>query len=77
MTSIAAWLLTVCGISLVGIGGFFVVARPPLLPEDAEFMGSTADDITAAVPGLGTWLRHVFWVLGGYAATTGLPSLRR
>jgi len=40
MTSIAAWLLTVCGIGLVGIGGFFVVAHPPLLPEDARFMGS-------------------------------------
>jgi len=75
MTSIASWLLTVCGISLVGIGGFFVVGRPPLLPEDARFMSSTTEEISDAVPGLGSWLRHVFWVLGGYVATTGLLVL--
>lgn len=75
MTSIAAWLLTLCGISLVGMGGFFVVGRPPLLPEDARFMSSTTADIYGAVPGLGSWLRHVFWVLGGYIATTGFLVL--
>jgi len=72
MTSIAAWLLTICGISLVGIGGFFVMGRPALLPEDARFMRSTTEQISGAVPGLGSWLRRVFWVLGGYIATTGL-----
>ena len=71
MTSLSAWLLTFCGISLVGIGGFFIAARPPLLPEDARFIGSTTKDISGAVPGLTSWLRHVFWVLGGYVATTG------
>jgi len=75
MTSIAAWLLTVCGISLAGIGVFFVVARPPLLPEDARFMRSTTEEILGAVPRLGSWLRHVFWVLGGYIATTGLLTM--
>ena len=72
MTSIDAWLLSACGTTLVGIGGFFVLARPPLLPEDARFMGATIEQISGAVPRLGTWLRHVFWVLGGYIATTGL-----
>lgn len=53
MTSVAAWILTVCGISLVRIGGFFVAARPKLLPEDARFMGSTTDEIQARPrPGL-------------------------
>ena len=66
MTSIDAWLLSACGTTLVGIGGFFVLARPPLLPEDARFMGATIEQISGAVPRLGTWLRHVFWVLGGY-----------
>jgi hypothetical protein len=75
MTSIAAWLLTICGISLVGIGGFFVLARPALLPEDARFMNSTTGEISDAVPGLGRWLRRVFWVLGGYVATTGFLVL--
>lgn len=35
-------------------------------------MGSTAEQIVEAVPGLTRWLRRVFWVLGGYAATTGV-----
>lgn len=75
MTTIAAWLLTFCGISLVGIGGFFILARPPLLPEDARFMGSTTEEILASLPRLSSWLRHVFWVLGGYIATTGVLVL--
>lgn len=72
MTSLAAWLLTACGVTLVLMGGFFLVGRPPLLPEDARFMGSTAEDIIDAVPALPSWLRHVFWVLGGYMVTTGV-----
>lgn len=64
MTSLAAWLLTACGVALILIGGFFVALRPPLLPEDARFMGAPADAILGAIPGLGTWLRRVFWVLG-------------
>lgn len=71
MTSLAAWLLTACGVTLVLMGGFFLVGRPPLLPEDARFMGATTEDIVEAVPALPSWLRHVFWVLGGYMATTG------
>lgn len=72
MVSLSAWLLTFCGIGLVGIGGFFIAGRPPLLPEDARFISSTPEEISGAVPGLGNWLRHVFWVLGGYVATTGV-----
>lgn len=71
MISVAAWLLTACGVALVLIGGFFVAVRPPLLPEDARFMGSTAVQIADSVPALTTWLRRVFWVLGGYVGATG------
>jgi hypothetical protein len=70
--SLAAWILTGCGVALVLIGVFFLAARPPLLPEDARFMGSTVEHIRDAVPDLSMWLRRVFWVLGGYIATTGL-----
>lgn len=35
-------------------------------------MGSTVDHILQAVPALSMWLRRVFWVLGGYVATTGV-----
>ena len=72
MTSLAAWVLTACGGALVLVGGYFLAARPPLLPEDARFMGSTAEHIADALPALSTWLRRVFWVMGGYIATTGL-----
>lgn len=72
MTSLAAWLISTCGVALIGIGGFFVAVRPPLLPEDVQFMESTFDSIVATLPGLTRWLRRVFWVLGGYIATTGV-----
>jgi RsiW-degrading membrane proteinase PrsW (M82 family) len=35
-------------------------------------MGVTREHIDEAVPALARWLRRVFWVLGGYIATTGL-----
>jgi hypothetical protein len=70
--SLAAAILTACGVALVLIGVFFTVARPPLLPEDARFIGSTVEHVDDALPALGTWLRRVFWVLGGYIATTGV-----
>jgi len=46
--------------ALVLIGSFFLTVRPPLLPEDARFMGSTAEQVVDAVPGLTRWLRRVF-----------------
>ncbi|CAN5477899.1 hypothetical protein BH09ACT8_BH09ACT8_66220 [soil metagenome] len=72
MISLAAWILTGCGVALILIGVFFLAMRPPLLAEDARFMGGTAETILGAMPVLGTWLRRVFWVLGGYVATTGM-----
>lgn len=75
MMSVAAWLLSLCGAALVVIGGYFILARPPLLPEDARYIGSPAGQILEAVPGLALWLRRVFWVMGGYIATTGILVL--
>ncbi|MBA4115669.1 MAG: hypothetical protein H0X71_04380 [Rubrobacter sp.] len=72
MTTVAAWLLTLCGLVLVGIGGYFVLARPALLPEDARFMGAAPAALLKAAPGLSRWLKHVFWVMGGYIASTGV-----
>ena len=40
MIVVASWLLTLCGLALIGIGGYFILARPALLPEDARFMGT-------------------------------------
>ena len=65
-------LLTLCGLILIGIGVFFAIARPALLPEDARYIGITSPQIHAAVPGLARWLDKVFWVMGGYIVATGL-----
>ena len=72
MTALAVGLMAVCGVILVGIGGFFIALRPPLLPEDLLFMDTTVERIEAQVPGLTRWLRRVFWVMGGYVSSTGL-----
>lgn len=72
MTSLAAWLLTGCGVALILIGGFFVVLRPRLMAEDARYIGVTIEKIDRDIPQLGKWLRRAFWVLGAYIITTGL-----
>ncbi len=68
-------MLAFCGISLMGLGLYFVFLRPPLLPEDLRYMGASLVEIQAAVPGLFHWLQKVFWVIGGYIFTTGLLTL--
>ncbi len=65
-------LLALCGLILMGIGVFFAVARPALLPEDARYIGQSSVQIRDAVPGLARWLDKVFWVMGGYIFATGL-----
>ena len=63
------------GIILVGIGLYFLFSRPPLLPEDARYMGTTLAEIQVVMPGLPRWLQKVFWVMGGYIFTTGLLTI--
>ncbi|MCV7346056.1 hypothetical protein [Mycolicibacterium rhodesiae] len=71
----AAWLFGVGGAFLVGIGAFFMLARPALLPEDLRYLDRSAVEVATALPRLGRWLRCVFTVLGGYAAATGILTL--
>jgi hypothetical protein len=68
-------LLALNGIILMGLGLYFVFIRPPLLPEDPRFMGTTLADIQISLPGLLTWLRRVLWVMGGFMFATGLLLL--
>jgi hypothetical protein len=68
----AAWMLTLSGLALVGMGGYFVFARPALLPEDTRFMDTTLEELLKAAPGLSRWLKRVFWVMGGFIASTGV-----
>lgn len=65
-------LLTVCGIILMGIGLYFALIRPELLPEDFRYMALSSEQLQATAPGLFNWLDKVFWVMGGYVFTTGL-----
>jgi len=64
--------LAAAGILLAGMGFYFIVVRPPLLPEDTRFMGLTAAQLDPIRPQLEAWLTHVFRVLGGYVLATGI-----
>ena len=68
----SATVLAVGGAILMMLGLYFVLLRPPLLPEDPRFMGTSLAEIQMSVPGLLIWLRRVFWVMGGYMFASGL-----
>ena len=70
--SASSTFLVFNGVILMGLGLYFVFVRPALLPEDPRFMGTTLAEIQATMPGLLTWLRRVFWVMGGFMFTSGL-----
>ena len=71
----SATALTLGGAILMVLGLYFAFLRPPLLPEDARFMGTSLAQVEATLPGLSGWLRHVFRVLGGYIGATGLLTI--
>ena len=64
-------MLAVAGVALFAVGLYFVLLRPPLLPEDVRYMGLSAVQLDAVRPGLQDWLKQVFRVMGGYIAATG------
>jgi hypothetical protein len=72
---VSTWMLTACGVWLVGLGLYFIVLRPALLPEDPRFMGTTLAQIRTAVPGLESWLKKVFTVMGGFMTGTGVLTV--
>lgn len=59
---------------LVGTGLYFLILRPPLLPEDVRFMGVAAQ-LDPVRPRLEAWLAHVFRVMGGYVLATGVLTV--
>jgi len=68
-------LLLAFGTILVTVGGYFILIRPPLLPEDIRYLDASRTTLEAAVPHLALWLNHVFLVLGGYIAATGVLTM--
>lgn len=71
----SGWIFTASGIWLLGLGLYFIVVRPPLLPEDVRFMGTSIGQARAALPGLEGWLQRVFTVLGGFIAGAGVLTV--
>jgi hypothetical protein len=67
--------LVLGGLILVALGLYFAFVRPPLLPEDPRYMGTSLAEIEATLPGLPIWLRRVFAVMGGYMVATGLLTI--
>ena len=60
------------GIVLMGMGAYFALLRPPLLPEDMRYVGISLTEIQSAIPRFLPWISRVFGVLGGYMFATGL-----
>jgi hypothetical protein len=60
---------------VAGIGIYFIILRPPLLPEDVRFIGLSAAELATVGPRLAMWLSQVFRVLGGYAFATGILAV--
>jgi len=71
----SASFLTLGGFLLTGMGMYFIFLRPPLLPEDLQYMNTTLSAIQNDISNLSAWLQKVFWVMGGYIFTTGLLTM--
>jgi hypothetical protein len=71
----SAIALLAFGTALIGVGFFFAILRPSLLPEDMRFVGLTLTQLQTEQPRMATWLLHVFRVLGGYAAASGILTV--
>ena len=60
---------------MIGLGGYFMFVRPPLLPEDLRYLGSSTTQVAALSPHLASWLRNVFTVMGGFMAGCGVLTI--
>jgi hypothetical protein len=69
--TLSAILLAAAGGALVVAGLYFLLLRPPLLPEDIRYMGLGEADLAAVGPRLEPWLAKVFQVMGGHVLATG------
>ncbi len=69
---VSAWIFAACSVWVTGLGFYFIFVRPPLLAEDPRYIGSTLEQIQAAVPGLARWLDRVFTVMGGFMSAAGV-----
>ena len=68
-------VLVIAGLALVGTGLYFIIIRPPLLPEDYRYMALNAAQLDPVRPRLEPWLAQVFEVMGGYILATGVLTI--
>jgi hypothetical protein len=68
-------VLIMAGVALIGVGLYFILLRPPLLPEDVRYMALPAAQLDILRPRLELWLTHVFRVMGGYVLATGVLAV--
>lgn len=73
--TLSSILLAGSGVLLIGVGLYFLFVRPSLLPEDVRFMKLTLAELQLVGDRLGSWLVHVFRVMGGYIAATGVLAI--
>ena len=69
---LSKWAFIACGIWLMVLGGYFIFARPSLLPEDLRYLGWSAVQVEAQSPHFASWLQNVFTVMGGFIAGFGV-----
>ena len=72
---VSKWIFVICGFWLIGLGGYFMFARPSLLPEDLRFLGESADQVELRLPQLMSWLQNVFMVMGGFMSGCGVFTI--
>ena len=72
---LSSLVLAAAGVALVGTGLYFMLLRPPLLPEDVRYMGQAAAQFDTVRPRLEAWLTQVFRVMGGYVLATGVLAV--
>ena len=73
--TVSSILLAAAGATLVIAGLYFILVRPPLLPEDVRYMALPTAQLDAVKLPLESWLAHVFQVMGGYVLATGVLTI--
>ena len=68
-------VLITAGVTLIAVGLYFILLRPPLLSEDVRYMALPAAQLDILRPRLELWLTQVFRVMGGYVLATGVLAV--